>query len=118
MQAAVADSFANEAVARRTESLFGDDLSQIHRRTDRLFARLMVFQWLAGIVVALWISPKTWIGVNSQTHWHIWAALFLGGAITSLPVFLAWKQPGLALTRYTIAVGQMLTSALLIHLLG
>src|SRR5205807_1588986 len=63
-------------------------------------------------------SPKTWAGASSQTHWHVWAAIFLGGAIASFPVFLVWKQPGRALTRHTIAVAQMLTSALLIHLTG
>jgi hypothetical protein len=35
-----------------------------------------------------------------------------------LPVFLAFKRPGYAFTRHTIAVAQMLTSALLIHLTG
>src|SRR5207302_4541295 len=66
----------------------------------------------------LWVSPKTWAGASIQTHWHVWAAIFLGGAIASFPVFLVWKKPGRALTRHTIAVAQMLTSALLIHLTG
>src|SRR5205814_8695471 len=51
-------------------------------------------------------------------HMHVWAAILLGGAISSFPVFLALKRPGHALTRHTIAVAQMLTSALLIHLTG
>jgi serine phosphatase RsbU (regulator of sigma subunit) len=49
---------------------------------------------------------------------HVWAAILLGGAITAVPVYLAITQPGRAQTRYAIAVGQMLTSALLIHLTG
>jgi signal transduction histidine kinase len=83
-----------------------------------MFAWLMVFQWLAGIAAALWISPRTWIGATSQVHMHVWAAILLGGAISSFPVFLAFKRPGHAFTRHTIAVAQMLTSALLIHLTG
>jgi signal transduction histidine kinase len=83
-----------------------------------MFAWLMVFQWLAGIGAALWISPRTWIGAQSKVHFHVFAAVFIGGVITSLPVWLAWKRPGEALTRHTIAIGQMLTSALLIHLTG
>ena len=83
-----------------------------------MFAGLMVAQWLAGIVAAVWISPKTWMGAESQMHWHVWAAVLLGGVITSFPVALAWKRPGDTLTRHAIAVGQMLTSALLIHLTG
>ena len=98
--------------------LFQEAENTVHKRADRLFAKLMVVQWLGGIIAALWISPKTWIGADSQAHWHVWAAIFLGGAITSLPVFLALKQPGRVLTRHTIAVAQMFFSALLIHLTG
>ena len=47
-----------------------------------------------------------------------WAAIFLGGAITLFPVSLALLQPGKKLTRYVIAVSQMLMSALLIHMTG
>lgn len=78
----------------------------------------MAVQWVAGIGAALWISPRTWIGGTSQTHWHVWAAVFLGAAISSLPIYLAWKQPGRVLTRHVMAVAQMLTSALWIHLTG
>ena len=102
----------------RATTLFRESQNQIHRRADRLFGNLMVAQWLAGIAAALWLSPKTWIGSSSQTHWHVWAAIFLGGGISALPVFLAWRRPGSTLTRHTIAVAQMLMSALLIHLSG
>lgn len=106
------------AASERTTTLFQQSQNRIHRRADRLFANLMVAQWLAGIAAALWISPKTWIGAASQIHGHVWAAIFLGGAITAFPVFLAWRHPGRVLTRHVIAVAQMLTSALLIHLSG
>ena len=102
----------------RAAELFDNSLNVIHRRADRLFAWLMIAQWIGGIGVALWISPRTWIGAESQTHWHVWAAIFLGGAVTSLPVYFAHVMPGRALTRHTIAVAQMLFSALLIHLTG
>jgi len=78
----------------------------------------MVLQWVAGIAAALWISPQTWLGATSHTHWHVWAAVFLGGAITSFPVYMAIRHRGEVLTRHCIAVGQMLTSALFIHLTG
>ena len=47
-----------------------------------------------------------------------WAAVFLGGAISSFPILLALLKPGRAPTRYVISVAQMLWSALLIHLTG
>jgi signal transduction histidine kinase len=118
MQTVSAAEIVPASENQRTETLFEESQTQIHRRTDRMFAWLMVFQWLAGIAAALCISPRTWVGTASQTHIHVWAAIFLGGAISSLPVFLVWKQPGHTATRHTIAVAQMLTSALLIHLTG
>lgn len=106
------------ATQSRAAALFKEAQENVFHHTDRLFANLMIFQWLAGIVAALVISPRTWIGTDSQTHLHVWVAIFLGGAITGFPVLLAWKKPGETLTRHTIAVAQMLYSALLIHLTG
>ncbi len=50
-----------------------------------MFAGLMVVQWLAGIGVALWVTPHTWIGAVSSVHLHVLAAIFLGGAIAGFP---------------------------------
>lgn len=100
------------------EQIYADHQQSIYRQTDRMFAVLMLIQWLAGIVAALVISPRTWIGQSSQTNIHVWAAVFLGGVISLLPIALAVVRPGHVVTRYTIAVGQMLMSSLLIHLTG
>ncbi len=88
------------------------------RRTDRLFAYLMLAEWLAAVVAALVVSPRTWAGISSQTHVHVWAAVFLGVGIVSLPIALGLLQPGRRITRHAIGVGQMLIGALLIHLTG
>src|ERR1041385_8201605 len=106
------------AVNQRTNTLFEETHEHILRRTDHMFAWLMICQWLAGIVAALCISPRTWIGATSQVHLHVWAAIFLGGAISAFPVLLAFTRPGRASTRHIIAIAQVLTSALLIHLTG
>ncbi len=98
--------------------LFEERRHSVFRKTDHLFAWLMIFQWLAGIGIALWISPRTWSREASEVHPHVWAAILLGGSISLFPAYLAWKQPGKTLTRHTIAIGQTLTSALLIHLTG
>ena len=109
---------STDTVKARAKQLFAEHLAAIHRRTDRLFAWLMLCQWLASIAAALWITPQTWAGRYSQVHIHVYAAIFLGGLITLLPVALAWLQPGRVLTRHVIAGSQMLMSALLIHLTG
>jgi signal transduction histidine kinase len=112
----VADSTASET--QRAEQLFREHQQAIFRRIDHLFAALMPLQWLAAIATALWISPLTWTGTVSRTHPHVYAALILGGLITTLPVGLAVTCSGAGVTRFVIAVGQMLMSALLIHLTG
>ncbi len=112
------DPVSRELMLRRTEELFDHHQTSIFEHTDRLFAGLMACQWVAGIIAAYVISPKTWSGSYSQVHPHIYAAIFLGGAISILPILLALFQPGAAVTRYTIATTQMLMSALLIHLTG
>jgi two-component system, sensor histidine kinase and response regulator len=111
---------ANPARSReeRAAFLFHESRQANFRRVDRLFAGLMCFQWVAGIVAALVISPRAWEGSASHVHLHVWAAVALGGAITIFPATLALLRPGAPATRYTIAVSQMLMSALLIHLTG
>ncbi len=102
----------------RAAELLYKQQQRLYRHTDRLFAALMVAQWIGGIALALWISPRTWAGTSSSVHPHVWLAIGLGGAIAIFPILMALFMPGETLTRYTIAVGQMLASALLIHLSG
>ncbi|MEY2545438.1 MAG: hypothetical protein QOG48_555 [Verrucomicrobiota bacterium] len=78
----------------------------------------MVVQWVAAIVIALVVSPRTWSGQSSQIHFHVWAAIFIGGVISVFPIWMTRAWPGATATRYVIAVAQMLMSALLIDLTG
>jgi two-component system, sensor histidine kinase and response regulator len=107
-----------QQLVRLTAEHFESHCQQVWQRTDRLFAGLMALQWLAGIGVALWITPLTWIGATSSIHLHVLAAIFLGGALAAFPILLVFLRPGRAITRHIIAVAQMLSSALLIHLTG
>lgn len=107
-----------EALLARTRVLFSNQQESVYKRTDKLFAGLMLFQWFASIVIAFWISPKAWEGTVSNIHLHVLAAIFIGGALTLFPISLVLTQPGKLLTRHVIAASQMLMSALLIHLTG
>ena len=109
---------ATPAFQRRASEIMQQYLITIWKQTDRLFAGLLVFQYFVGIAAALWISPRSWEGLSSQTHPHVWAAVLLGALLASLPIYLAWSLPAHTITRHTIAVSQMLYSALLIHLTG
>lgn len=106
------------ATHERAEQLFTKQRQLIFQRTDRLFAILLGVQWLGAIIIALWISPRAWEGAFSETHVHVWTAIFLGAIIISFPLYLALSQPGRTLTRHVLAIGQILMSALLIHLTG
>jgi PAS domain-containing protein len=97
---------------------FREHQQLIYKRTDRMFVKLMILQWIAGVLIAAWLAPKTWIGPESLVHPHVWAALFLGGVIICFPVMLGWLHPGATSTRHVMAVGQMLIGALLIHVMG
>lgn len=105
-------------IKRRGAALFHAQLDAVRAETDKVFIVLMPAQWVFGLILAAWLSPQAWAGSASAPHLHLYAALFLGGAITSLPVYLARTRPGARATRHVIAAGQMLTSALLIHLTG
>jgi hypothetical protein len=101
----------------RADALFVQYQREIHTRTDRLFAGLMGFQWIAGIVFAVWLTPAMSASASRLSP-NVWDAIVLGGLVSLLPALLAITRPGQTSTRYTIAVAQMLMSALLIHLTG
>ena len=107
-----------DARSRRAEALFEEQRLSLFRRADRLFAGLMVAQWVFGVGIALVSSPFTWSGGERSLHPHVLTAVLLGGAVSGLPFALALLRPGATSTRMVIAVAQVLWSALLIHLTG
>jgi two-component system, sensor histidine kinase and response regulator len=90
----------------------------IYRRIDRMFAVLMFAQWAGAVATAMIISPQTWDGADAAVHPHVWIAFWMGGLLTLVPTWLAWRHPGEAGTRYVIAVAQVLFSSLLIQVSG
>ncbi len=114
----VKDGPAEATTRGEAEAIFRADLDHIAKRTDRLFAGLLAFQWVVAILMAILISPRAWAGTTSWVHVHVWVALILGGAIVSLPIALALTLTGHVWTRHVIAASQMLMGALLIHLTG
>jgi len=109
---------ATQAIVRRAEERFRANWLDILKATDSFFAKLLVGQWLFAIFIAFVLSPYAWEGKVRTVHVHVWAALVLGGVINALPLALAARRAGWALTRHVIAAAQMLWSALLIHLTG
>jgi hypothetical protein len=63
-------------------------------RVDRLFALIMVVQWVAAIVAAVTITPLTWIGPISSVHFHVASAIIIGGCLCFPPVAFVLSFPG------------------------
>jgi signal transduction histidine kinase/CheY-like chemotaxis protein/HPt (histidine-containing phosphotransfer) domain-containing protein len=87
-------------------------------KIDRIFAGMMLIQWLVCILTVLVISPNTWIGETGYLHHHLWFALIGGGLLSILPLYFAWQHAGQVCTRMVIACSQMLFSVMLIHFTG
>ncbi len=102
----------------REQVLFDEACRDLYRRSDRLLLALLLLEWVAEILLALWISPHTWEGRQRSVHIHVWYAFLVGGLLVALPLWQVVTHPAQRLTRHVIAVAQMLLSALLIHLTG
>ena len=108
----------NKQFGSRVASIVADNQQHLLERTDRLFAALMLFEWVASIVAARWISPHTWFGAQSGVEIQISAAMRQGSAILLLCLALAIALRGTVVARHAIAAGLMLISGLLIDLTG
>jgi PAS domain S-box-containing protein len=118
MQPSWVPSNVEPRTALRATLIFRRQFRQVAANTDRMFAVLMALQWLAGIIIASLVSPRTWNGANSSVHPHLFEAVFVGGALSLVPILLAIFRPGQTSTRYVVAVAQMLWSELLINITG
>src|SRR4029078_10689357 len=103
---------------RRAEELFKQHRQEIVRNTDPLFAKIISLQWVSGILLALFVAALPWAGQESKVHLHVWAAIFLGGVISVVPILMTRVWPGATINRYVISIAQVLMSSLLISLSG
>ncbi|MEA2699841.1 MAG: hypothetical protein QOI66_4112 [Myxococcales bacterium] len=101
-----------------TRRLYAEYQREICQRTDRMFLWLLLVQWLGAVVTALWSAARPWDGSIVHVPVLAWKAFLLGGAIVSLPIYVALKNPGSRLTRQEIAIAQGLVASLLVHLSG
>jgi methyl-accepting chemotaxis protein len=108
---------SSERSAHDEQRIFKTHEDELYRRASLTFVWLLAAEWVVGIVIALLVSPRTWAGVESSTHIHVWLAVVLGGVIAGLPIALSLALPTHALTRHVNAVGQSLMAALYVHLM-
>jgi signal transduction histidine kinase/DNA-binding NarL/FixJ family response regulator len=113
-----AASQPSASLEQRADDIRRAGEQRIYVRTDRMFVALMLGQWIAAVVLAIWNTPLTWVGETSSIHPHVWLAMAMGGVLCAGPAYLTWRWPGAAVTRHVIAISQMMFSALLIEVTG
>lgn len=109
---------ATEMIVQRARERLARHRERVLVSTDHLFGKMLLGQWVFAIIIALTFSPYTWEGKVRTVNPHVWAAVGLGGLIVSFPIALTILRPGHWSTRHVVAVGQMLLSAVIIHLSG
>jgi len=89
-----------------------------YKTTDRMFAWLIAFEWLAAMATASLIAPANPV-LKQIPQWHLMEmAAGLAGLVYLVPLTMTLYHPGRAYTRHAVAIGQMLTPSLFIFLTG
>jgi two-component system, sensor histidine kinase and response regulator len=107
---------AKQSAKERADSILHALKEISYKQTDRMFAWLIAFEWLAAMAAAFILSPR--VLPSNQPLQLVVTASALAGMIYLFPLFLALRHPGRAVTRHAIAAGQMLTPSLFIYLTG
>ena len=81
------------SAAARAEQKYQEQLRVGYQHVDQLFAVLLILEWSAAVSFALAVTPYTWAGESSWFHAHVWASIFLGGTIVSLPIAATILRP-------------------------
>src|SRR4051812_45484585 len=87
---------------------------ELYTRTNQIFFWLFLVQWAVAVAIALLVSPRAWSGRVDSLHVHVKAAIFLGGLLNVLPLWLIRFRPHWWGTRHAVAVVQMLWSGVFI----
>jgi PAS domain S-box-containing protein len=104
--------------AKRAQRFFGEQRKANFKETDRMFAWLIAFEWLAAMASASLIAPNV-PALSRVPQGHLMEmSAGLAGLVYLVPLVLALFHPGRAYTRHIIAIGQMLTPSLFIFLTG
>ena len=105
------------SVTRHAEELLSLSSSALGRRSDGLFAWLLLAEWVGAMVVAWILTPPAaarWLGMPD-----LFAAAAVLGALIALPAHaLVRFRAGATSTHHVVGLAQMLLGVLLIHITG
>jgi PAS domain S-box-containing protein len=94
-------------VGTRAASIFDAALRKVQAEANQVFLWLLLAQWVFAIALTL---------VARSLHFQL--AVLGGAALNTLPIALIYMRPAWWGTRHTVAIAQMLWSALFIYLTG
>lgn len=102
----------------RADVLFWKSFNQNAVETGRILQWLFLAQWLFVVLLAVFVTPRTWIGATPQVQIHQIVAVVMGGLLAAGPWWLIRAAPSQPTTRYIAAVSQLLFSVVIIHITG
>jgi signal transduction histidine kinase/CheY-like chemotaxis protein len=102
-------------VTEHAKYLYESYTGHINARLDRLFAALLLVQWLLIVPAILFVLPESTLPEHS---FKIWVEISVSVALTIVMGIAATRESGRALTRHLFAVAQVSLSGLLIHVTG
>jgi len=102
----------------RADQIADEQFMRIRVRTNRMFGALLIIEFLAAVAAAFVITPFTWDGAERTINFHVYGAIALGAALSSLPVYFAFFRPRAAATQHIVSCAQVLYSSLFIHISG
>jgi methyl-accepting chemotaxis protein len=91
---------------------------RVARDANRAFALLLPLQWPAMMVLAYFLTPRTWIGAQADVHLHLLAAAVLGGLAVLYPLWRLRRAPTSRSSHLSVVLGQTTLITLWIHLSG
>ena len=106
------------AVPHRAREIYRNFRQAGDQQVNKLFTKLLLIEWVAAILAAVFLTPYTWRGTEWAVHVHVWLAVGLGGLLALYPALLVWNQPCGKRNKFVIACSQMVFSILFIHLSG
>jgi len=112
------DTDLSTRLSQITHTRFRDTLNQTYRDTDAIFIYLMLVQWVLCVILSHTVAPSHQPSLTPSATGEFLSALLDVRLLTLLPIILALRYPGRVFTRHCIAIGQMLTSSVIINLTG
>ncbi|MGD1084938.1 MAG: response regulator [Verrucomicrobiota bacterium] len=116
MSSVVTVTAPENPAAKRAGEFFRQQKLVNYKATDRMFAWLIAFEWLAAMAAVSLISPTVPKLARIPQGQLMGQAAGLAGLLYLLPMALTLFRPGRAYTRHVVAIGQMLTPSLFLYL--